>query len=95
MKMAGALALGLFVTVAAGSAHAQSPQPGSGDTWDESYSGSTTATAGSVPEPDTQRLHKLFSIGGMPAYLYTPVEPPYNAAMNRNLAADPIWEPGY
>jgi hypothetical protein len=38
-----------------------------------------------------QQSRPLFTIGGFGVYLWAPVESPYDAAMNRNLAADPAW----
>ena len=40
-----------------------------------------------APEP-------LFNIGGIPVDVWAPVEPSYDARINRNLASDPQWEAG-
>jgi hypothetical protein len=95
MNMAGMWALGLFVAISTGSTYAQIPSPGDAGTTNDSFSGAVTGQAAAVPEPNAKRLHRLFTIGGIPAYVYAPVEPPYSSEMNRSLAADPIWEPGF
>jgi hypothetical protein len=35
--------------------------------------------------------HPLFTIAGIPADVWAPVEPHYDANNDRNLAADPFW----
>ena len=46
------------------------------------------------PEPpaNPQQPRPLFTIGGFGVYLWAPVEPLYDAAMNRNLAANSSWD---
>jgi hypothetical protein len=51
--------------------------------------GAQISSAGS--DPTGQQSRPLFNIGGLPVYVGAPVEPPYDSAENRNLAADPIW----
>jgi hypothetical protein len=54
-------------------------------------------TAPSIPagtESAMPRSSPLFSIGGVPVYLWAPVAPPYSTNANRNLAADPLTEAG-
>lgn len=45
-----------------------------------------------VAESTAPQATPLFTIGGMTVYLWAPVEPAYNANMNRNSAGDPLWE---
>jgi hypothetical protein len=59
--------------------------------------GTGQATVGTVSvgsEASGRQPRKLFTIGGLGVGLWAPVEAPYNAKMDRNLAADPLWTPG-
>jgi hypothetical protein len=47
----------------------------------------------SVPVGDPPTT-SLFTIGGVGVHVWAPVEPPYNAEANGNLAARNIWSPG-
>ncbi len=40
------------------------------------------------------QTHPLFSIGHLPVLVWTPVEESYNSRMNRNAAANPLWDAG-
>jgi hypothetical protein len=40
------------------------------------------------------QLTPLFTIGGVPVYLWAPVEPPYNTHAGQDLATDPLWMAG-
>jgi hypothetical protein len=40
------------------------------------------------------RTSPLFTIGGVEVRVWAPVEPPYNAEANGNLAARDIWSAG-
>ncbi len=55
----------------------------------------TTTSATPYILPDTPanppQSHPLFTVGRFGVYLWAPVEPPYDAAMNRSLAANPAW----
>jgi hypothetical protein len=42
-------------------------------------------------QPNEPASHPLFTIAGIPAYVWAPVEPHYDANNDRNLAADPFW----
>jgi hypothetical protein len=44
------------------------------------------------PELGPDQTHPLFSIGRLPVLIWTPVEQAYNARMNRNAAANPLWQ---
>ena len=90
MNRIGAVVLGasalMVATVAAGRAQRS-----------EVPSASQTTTAQSVPAGTGRNIPEskpLFMIGGVGVYLWAPVEPPYDANANRNLAADPLWEAG-
>jgi hypothetical protein len=55
---------------------------------------SQTAKIQSAPagtERNMPQLTPLFMIGGVPVYLWAPLEPPYDAHAN---ATDPLWETG-
>jgi hypothetical protein len=89
MNTAGALILGTFVAIGATSAFGQEQLPEDAGT-NHRFGASSASVA---PEPDDRQSRPLFKIGGLPVHVYAPVEPPYNAAANRNLAADPLWGP--
>ncbi len=42
-------------------------------------------------QTDAQRPRPLFTIGGLQIDLWAPIESYYDANVNRNLAADPLW----
>ena len=84
--MLGAAAL-VIGTVGApvGTAWAQSPQ-GSG------FNQETTAPAlRGRPQDGLPESRPLFSIGKLEVHIWAPMEPYYDANMNRNAAANPIW----
>ena len=91
MNTAGALILGTFVAIGATSAFGQEQLPEDAGT-NHRFGASSASVA---PEPDDRQSRPLFKIGGLPVRVYAPVEPPYNAAANRNLAADPLWGPAF
>jgi hypothetical protein len=73
----------MLATVAV--AHAQSPGgPGLGQ---------ETQSPFVAPDPTQGEpaSHPLFTIGGVEAHIWAPVEPHYDANNNRNLAANPLW----
>jgi hypothetical protein len=43
------------------------------------------------PQRSVPQSRPLFTIGGVEVHGWAPVEQPYNANANRNLAADPLW----
>jgi hypothetical protein len=45
------------------------------------------------PEPQrgVPQSRPLLTIGKVEVHMWAPVEQPYNANANRNLAADPVW----
>jgi hypothetical protein len=90
MNTAGALILGVFVSITATSAFGQEQLPDDGT---NHRLGASTASV--APEPDDGQSRPLFKIGALPVHVHAPVEPPYNAAANRNLAADPLWGPAF
>jgi hypothetical protein len=53
-----------------------------------------TQSAPGVTESSAPQSAPLFTFRGMTVYLWAPVEPTYDADMNRNSAADPMWEWG-
>jgi hypothetical protein len=91
MNTTGALMLGIFVAVGATTASGQEQYPMKADT--NQQIGASTAEV--APEPSDQQSRPLFTIGGLPVRAWAPVESHYNAAANRNLAADPLWGPGF
>jgi hypothetical protein len=46
------------------------------------------------PDASITGPRPLFKIGKVPVEVWAPVEPPYDAHLNRSEAADPIWEEG-
>ncbi len=56
---------------------------------------SQTTVAPYVPQsPDlgVDEMRPLFSIGRLPVLIWTPVEQAYSSRMNRNAAANPLWQ---
>ena len=93
MNTASALILGTLVAVVSTSAFGQGQLPDADTThW---FEASNAANASVVPEPSDPQSLPLFKIGGLPVRVYAPVPPPYNAAANRNFAANPVWGPGF
>lgn len=85
MNIAGALILGSLVTVTTTAAFGQQrmlPPTGTDQQIGAAGNPASREQGGSPP---------LFRIGGLPVRVWTPVEPDYNAAANRNLAADQLW----
>jgi hypothetical protein len=56
--------------------------------------GTNRASLAAGLEASGQQPRPLFKIGGLEVGVWAPVEAPYNAKMDRNLAADPLWGPG-
>ena len=89
MSTAGVLILGFFVSVVTTSAFGRTRHlAGAGTNHRFVASGAAAAS-----ELEAGPSRPLFRIGGLPVGVDAPVEPPYNAAANRNLAADPLWGP--
>jgi len=90
MKRIGAALVGVSALVLAMAASGQAQSPAA-------PSMSEAVQAPSVPagtETGVRESSPLFRIGEFPVFLWAPVEPPYDTHMNRNLAADPLWEAG-
>ena len=83
MNLARIIPLALAAGLVGGTAAAQTPsvaaQPALGG---QAFAVGPRA---GVHEPTT-----LFSLGGLPAVVWTPVAPPYDVAANRNLAGNPL-----
>jgi hypothetical protein len=93
MNTASALILGTLVTVVSTSAFGQGQLPSTDkNTW---FEASNAASASIVPQPSDPQSLPLFKIGRLPVRVYAPVPPPYNAAANRNFAANPVWGPEF
>ncbi|HEY0182534.1 MAG TPA: hypothetical protein VGC09_06960 [Rhodopila sp.] len=90
MKMIGAVALGAVALMAATAATAQAQNPQVPDS--TLFSRAPAAPPASLQAQSQPR--PLFTIGGLEVHLWAPVESPYNANMNRNQAANPLWEAG-
>lgn len=87
MNTAGALILGLFVAVVTTSAYGQTQHVADAGTHHR------FVASAAAPEPGDGQSRPLFTIGRLAVGVDAPVEPSYNAAANRNLAADPLWGP--
>jgi hypothetical protein len=93
MNAASALILSTLFAVVSTSAFGQRQLPDA-DTnlW---FEASNAANASIVPAPSDPQSLPLFKIGRLPVRVYAPVPPPYNAAANRNFAANPVWGPEF
>jgi len=98
MNMISAVGLGVLALMAATVATGRAQNAPSGRTktskvpaisQEKKVQSIPTITERSVPEATP-----LFMIGGVPVYLWAPVEPPYNAHANLDPAADPLWLAG-
>jgi hypothetical protein len=97
MKMFSTLALAAFALVVATAASAQVKKPAADPPPRPVPAESQTVTAQPVPtNPDAtvNQPRPLFNIGNLPVDVWAPVEPPYDANMNRSQAANPVWEEG-
>jgi hypothetical protein len=93
MKTVSALIFGTLVAVVSTSAFGQGQIPDANtNPW---FQASNAANASVVPEPSNPQSLPLFHIGKLPVRVYAPVPPPYNAAANRNFAANPVWGPEF
>jgi hypothetical protein len=94
MKMFSTLAAAALTLVAT-AASGQVKQPVADPPPRPVPSESQTITAEPVPtNPDASvtEPRPLFNIGNVPVDVWAPVEPPYDANMNRNQAANPVWD---
>jgi hypothetical protein len=97
MKIFVTLALTASTLMAATAASAQVKKPVADPPPRPVPAESQTVTAQSVPtNPDASvtQPRALFNIGNVPVDVWAPVEPPYDANMNRNQAANPVFEQG-
>jgi hypothetical protein len=90
MNQVCAVAFSVFVLVGATTAHAQEQDPEMPSV--SHFSGTEPAGAGSMQ--DDQQSHPLFTFGGLDIRVWAPVEPPYNARANGNLAERPFGGAG-
>jgi hypothetical protein len=90
MNRIGAIVLGasVLMVATAASGRAQSSEIPSAS------QATPTQSVPDVTESSPRQSTPLFTFGGMTVYLWAPVEPPYDANMNRSSAADPLWESG-
>jgi hypothetical protein len=97
MKMFSTLALtaSILVMATAASAQVKSPNPNPAPRRVALESQTVTARP-PLPNPDATvtEPRPLFKIGKVPVEVWAPLEPPYSVHMNRNEAANPIWEEG-
>jgi hypothetical protein len=97
MKMLSTLALAASAVMVAGAGSAQVQKPAADSPPRPVPAESQTVTAQPVPtNPDASvtQPRALFNIGNVPVDVWAPVEPPYDANMNRNQAANPVFEEG-
>jgi hypothetical protein len=87
MNTVGLLVLGTFAALAVVSDPGQQQMLSEAST-NHQFGAQNSSVAS---DPAGQLSRPLLKIGGLPVYVGAPVEPPYNSAANRNLAADPIW----
>jgi hypothetical protein len=85
MKTTRAIFFASIGVLAATAAYAQQPSPAGGPL---GFSGQTAAAG---PRQAPTQARPLFTIGGLPIGIWAPVPPPYDAAANRNAAANPLW----
>jgi hypothetical protein len=90
MYTTGARFLRTFAVAVVATAAVGLQSPEIAGTNQASVAGATLA----APEASGQQPRPWFKIGRLGVRVWAPVEAPYNAKMNRNLAADPLWSPG-
>ena len=85
-----ASALLLMTGVPAGAQPKQTPTPGQATR--PTVTGQSTTSAVETPSPPPPGPRPLFKIGDLNVGIWAPVQAPYNANNNRNLAANPMWQ---
>ena len=97
MRMSARLARTVSALMLATAASAQVKKPAADPPPKSVSAASQTVMARPVltnPDASVTRPPALFKIGNVPLGLWAPVEPPYDAHMNRTQAANPVWEEG-
>ena len=85
------LVLGWGAALIGGSAYAQSPQHKPARHRTQPTANQTIISPYGPPAPPATQPPALFRIGNLPARLWAPVPPPYDARANHNNAANPLW----
>lgn len=94
MKMLASLVLGVSAVIVATNASAQVKKPAAdGPARPVPVAGQTmrATPVPADPEASVNAPLPLFKIGNVPVDVWTPVEPPYDSHLNRDQAANPIW----
>ena len=91
MKATSLIMLGLAAALIGGSAYAQSPQDKPVRHRMPQTANQTIISPYVPPAPPVAQPPSLFKIGNLPARLWAPVPPPYDARANHNNAANPQW----
>ncbi len=97
MKMLSTLALAASALMVATAASAQVKQLPADPLPRPVAVESQTVTARPIPiNPDASvtQPRALFKLGNVPVDVWAPVEPPYDAHMNKTQAANPTWDEG-
>ena len=95
MKILAALMLGASALVVADTAFAQVRKSAVDAPTRQLPAATQTMRAAPVPanpEASVNAPISLFKIGKVPVIVWTPVEPPYDARLNRTAAANPLWD---
>jgi hypothetical protein len=90
MNKLGVVAFAAAALTVSAAASAQAQTPASPDV-------SHVTRAPALPPPPQQgepQSRSLFTIGGFEVHLWAPVEPHYDPNLNRNQAANPVWDDG-
>jgi hypothetical protein len=94
MKMFGTVVLGASALIVATTASAQVKKPAADAPTRQAPAAGQTVRAAPVPanpEASVNAPLPLFKIGNVPVDIWTPVEPPYDSHLNRDQAANPLW----
>jgi len=95
MRTLFTVVLGVAASMMASAAFAQARTPPSYNQAAPVPAASQSLAARAVPVNPAQTANEpyvLFHIGNVPVRVWAPVQAPYNAHMNRNAAANPMWE---
>jgi hypothetical protein len=95
MRMLATLVLGASALAVAATASAQVKKPAADAPIRQVPAAGQTMKAAPVPanpEGSVNAPLPLFKIGNVPVDVWTPLEPPYDSRMNRDQAANPIWD---
>lgn len=92
MRQFGVVPLGMLLMLAATAAYAQTQVPAQRQVPETGGVVRRPEVPPPLVGPTVKPPPAVFSIGGMPVRVWTPVPPPYDVTADRNGAANPLWD---